>query len=76
MPRFTALAGREEAGTVVAETAGILQREKARALAVVLRPGSLGCHVTGRRVLQIPQYLPADGGSPSISQPVTLTTAG
>ena len=69
LPRFTAFVGRREAGAAVPEPGGILEREQARAPAVVLHPGSLGCHLAGRRVREIPQHLPADGGV-AFEQPV------
>ena len=69
LPRPAAGVGRREASAAVPQPAGILQREQARAPALVLHPGSLGCHVAGRRVHQIPQHLPADGGV-AFEQPV------
>ena len=44
-------------------------RESLRAPAVVLHPGSLGRHVVFRRVREVPQHLPADGGV-AFEQPV------
>ena len=68
-PRFTAGVGRREASAAVPEPVGILEREEARAPAVVLHPGSPCRHLVGRRVRQIPQHLPADGGV-ALEQPV------
>ena len=39
-----------------------LEREETRTPAVMLHPGSLSRHVAGRRVREIAQHLPAEGG--------------
>src|SRR4029077_2952297 len=61
--------GRREARAAVPEPVGILAREETRTPAVMLHPGSLSCHVAGRRVREIAQHLPPDGGV-TFEQPV------
>ena len=69
LPMFTAGEGRREAGASRPEPVGILQREEARAPAVVLDPVTLGRDVVGRRVREIAHHLPADGRV-AVEQPV------
>jgi Nucleotidyltransferase domain len=53
-----------------------LERQEVGAPAVVLHARSLGGGLVGRGVHEIAQDLPADGGSPSSSQSITLIAAG
>ena len=69
LPRFTAGVRRREAGAARPEPVGILEREEARAPAVVLHLGSRRRHVVRRRIREISQRLPANGGI-GLDQPV------
>ena len=62
LPRLTAGIARREARAAVPEPVGTLEREETRTPAVMLHPGSLSRHVAGRRVREIAQHLPAEGG--------------
>jgi hypothetical protein len=62
LPRLTAGIARREARAAVPEPVGTLEREETRTPAVMLQPGSLSRHVAGRRVREIAQHLPAEGG--------------
>ena len=66
---FAAPVGRREAGAAGPEPVGILEREEAGAPALVLHSRSLGRDLVGRRVREIPQHLPADGGI-ALEQPI------
>ena len=69
LPRLTAGEERRETGAAGPEPVRILEREEARAPTVVLHLGSRRRHVVRRRIREISQRLPANGGI-ALDQPV------